>query len=117
MTAPVSACRGDMNIGRRSVLGAAVAAGAAAWVAPAGSADAPAVRKGRIRQSLVNWCYRPHWENIDEFCQVAVQLGCQSIELGDPQDWPTLRRHGLTCAIAGSHGFKVGYNNPGEWAE
>jgi len=104
------------TISRRSLLGTAVAAGAA-LAAPALAAAAPAQRNGRIRQSLVNWCYRPHWENIDEFCQVAVQLGCQSIELGDPQDWPTLKRHGLTCAIAGSHGFKVGFNNPGEWAE
>ena len=109
--------RGVDAMTRRSLLGTAVGAGAAALAAPALSADPPAALKGRIRQSLVNWCYRPHWKEIDEFCQVAVQLGVPSIELGDPQDWPTLKRHGLTCAIAGSHGFKVGFNNPGEWDE
>lgn len=28
------------------------------------------------------------------------------------QDWPTLKKHGLICAITGSHGFVRGFNNP-----
>jgi hydroxypyruvate isomerase len=79
---------------------------------------APAVpAAGRLRQSLVHWCYSPHWSDFDELCRIAKSLGCVSIELCDPQHWPTLRKHGLTCAIAGSHGFRVGFNNPGEWEE
>ncbi len=74
-------------------------------------------RKGRIRQSLVNWCYEKHFPSLDAFCQAAVELGCVSIELIDPKHWPTLKKYGLTCAIAGSHGFKIGFNNPGEWDE
>ncbi len=108
---------GAAMVSRRSLLCAAVGTGAAALAAQKALTEEPAATKRRIRQSLVNWCYRPHWGDIDEFCKVAVQLGCLSIELGDPQDWPTLKKHGLTCAIAGSHGFKVGFNNPGEWAE
>ena len=45
-------------------------------------------------------------------CQVARQLGCVSVELVDPKDWPTLRSHGLVCAIALSHWFDKGMNNP-----
>jgi hydroxypyruvate isomerase len=97
---------------RRQWMQTAVASGALA--ASPLLADAPA-RKGRIRQSLVNWCYEKHFPSLDAFCEAAVSLGCQSIELIDPKHWPTLKKHGLTCAIAGSHGFKVGFNNRNEW--
>jgi hydroxypyruvate isomerase len=103
---------------RRSLLhtaGAAAAAAACGAALPA--ADPPAERKGRIKQSLVHWCYRPHWQDFGDLCRIALQLGCRSIELCDPEHWPALKQHGLTCAIAGSHGFKVGFNNPGEWEE
>ncbi|HEX7449802.1 MAG TPA: TIM barrel protein [Pirellulales bacterium] len=99
---------------RRQLLGGA-AAGAVAVGASlrAGSlrADEPVATKGNIKQSLVQWCYKKYW-NIDEMCRVARQLGCPSIELADPADWPTLKKHGLVCAIAGSHGFEKGMNNP-----
>ncbi len=84
---------------------------------PRSVAGAPTRRKGQIRQSLVNWCYEKHFPSLDAFCEAAVALGCVSIELIDPKHWPTLKKHGLTCAIAGSHGFKVGFNNPGEWEQ
>jgi hydroxypyruvate isomerase len=48
-------------------------------------------------------------------CGIARQLGCQSIELIDPMHWPTLKQYGLTCAIAGSHGFVKGMNDPANW--
>jgi hydroxypyruvate isomerase len=75
----------------------------------------PVAHRGRIKQSLVHWCYKPAWPNVDELCQVARRLGCRSIELIAPEHWPTLQKHGLTCAIAGSHGFRTGPNNPDEW--
>jgi len=77
--------------------------------------DEPVVKNGRIRQSLVHWCYKPHWPDVDAFCRVAVRLGCPSIEIIDPAHWPTLKKYGLTCAIAGSHGFRIGPNNRDEW--
>lgn len=99
-------------------LGAGALAGSfTGGVALADETSGPVAKHGRIRQSLVHWCYRPYWENLDDFCRVAVKLGCQSIELIDPEHWPTLKKHGLTCAIAGSHGFRTGFNNPGEWEE
>ena len=71
---------------------------------------------GRIRQSLVHWCYKPYW-NTEEMAKIARQLGCVSIELVPPEDWPILKKHGLTFAIAGSHGFVKGVNNPDHWDE
>src|SRR3954463_166288 len=77
----------------------------------------PAVLKGRIKQSLVNWCYEKHFKDLDAFCLAAKSLGCVSIELIDPQHWPVLKKHGLACAIAGSHGFVSGPNDPAHWDE
>jgi hydroxypyruvate isomerase len=49
---------------------------------------------------------------VEETCRVAKQLGCKSVELVAPQHFATLQRHGLACAIAGSHSFTQGMNNP-----
>jgi hydroxypyruvate isomerase len=107
------------NLSRRdyfSTLAAASLAGAAAAGAtPVLAADGPVAKNGRIKQSLVNWCYEKSFKDFDEYCETAVKLGCQSIELCDPKNWPTLKKHGLTCAIAGSHGFSTGFSNPDEW--
>lgn len=73
-------------------------------------------RLGNIRQSVVYWCYSKHW-SVEETCQHALDLGCESIELVGPKDWPTLKKNGLTCAIAPidveGKPFVKGFNNPG----
>jgi hydroxypyruvate isomerase len=101
------------RISRRRLLhGAAGAAGALALSAlPAAAADAARAEKKRIKQSVVKWCFDEHW-NLDRMCAIAKQLGCVSVELVDPAHWGTLKKHGLICAIAGSHGFEKGMNNP-----
>jgi hydroxypyruvate isomerase len=105
-------------ISRRALLGRAAGAAAAGAVLLGGTGNAapaadkkPAARKGRVKQSIVQWCYQKYW-NIDEMCRLAKKLGCMSVELVDPKDWPTLKKHGLICAIAPSHGFDKGMNNP-----
>jgi len=104
---------------RRHIIQSAAATAAALATPALASSSEPdrAVKNGRIRQSLVHWCYKKAWPDVDELCRVAKGLGCVSIELIDPQYWPTLKKHGLTCAIAGSHGFTKGFNNPSEWDE
>jgi hydroxypyruvate isomerase len=72
--------------------------------------------KGRIKQSVAFWCFKQAGWDLDKTCQVARELGCRSVELLSPEDWPTLKRHGLVCAIA-SNGmpgapFMRGFNNP-----
>jgi hydroxypyruvate isomerase len=92
-----------------------VSAALASGFAMAGSVSSglsqSAGRRRNINQSIVYWCFQPHW-NIDETCKIANQLGCQSIELVEPAEWPTLRKYGLVCALASSHGFDKGMNNP-----
>src|SRR4051812_31954414 len=61
-----------------------------------------AVKHGRIKQSLAYWCLNAppwHWD-IERICLTAVRLGCHSVELVPPELWPSLRKHGLACALA-----------------
>ena len=78
---------------------------------------AGAARDGRLPQSIVHWCYKDHWQDVDGFCRVTRDLGCRSVELIDPEHWPVLKKYGLSCAIAGSHGFVKGMNNRAHWDE
>ena len=91
----------------------------------AGSTDAKesgrssGVTKGRINQSIVHWCFAKHWD-VAKTAKIAVTLGCKSIELVAPKEWPTLKKHGLTCAIASidmspDPPFLKGFNNPKYW--
>jgi hydroxypyruvate isomerase len=99
-----------VTVNRRQWIGGVTAAGALALHSSARAAE-PVAKNRRIQQSLVQWCYAPYW-NLEEMCQLAKQLGCLSIELAQPEDWPTIKKHGLTCAISPSHLFVQGMNNP-----
>ena len=92
------------------------AAGAAALTVPSCAKRVQrAATKGRINQSIVHWCFAKYWD-VEKACQIAKQLGCKSVELVGPEDWPTLKKHGLTCAIAPNGmpdpPFVKGFNNP-----
>jgi hydroxypyruvate isomerase len=110
--------------GRRDLLKSSLWAGAASSLAAVGAtsgsvkqalaaeADQPTgVRHGRIKQSIVQWCFGSHW-SLEQTCEIARKLGVPSVELVGPGQWPTLKKHGLTCAITGSHSFVQGMNNP-----
>ncbi len=108
--------RGDQNLTRRGLIGGAAAAGVlgltgGVWAAEEKPAGTRAERKGKYKQSICYWCFQPHW-SLERTCEVAKQLGVKSIELIDPPDWPVLKKHGLVCALANSHGFEKGFNNP-----
>jgi len=110
--------RSPIALNRRALLGAAAtAAGSLALLrSPLHAAEEAAAPttydpKGNVNHSIVRWCFNDHF-TLDELCQAANKLGCKSIELVGPEDWPTLKKHGLTCAITGSHLFMQGMNNP-----
>src|SRR5262245_52145166 len=102
---------------RRTFMAASAAATVAAS-APGRTGDL----KGRVKQSLVSWCYMSNgakW-SLDKLCEVTKSLGCPSVEIVGAADFPTLKKYGLTCAIAstGMRGaFKAGWNNPRHRAE
>ena len=99
------------RITRRRVLQGAAGLAVAGTLGAGARADEPVIKNKRLKQSIVRWCFEEHW-NLEQMCQQAKRLGCSSVELVDPKDWPTLKKHGLVCAIAGSHGFEKGMNNP-----
>lgn len=68
--------------------------------------------KGTIQHSIAYWCFEKYW-SLEETCRIAKELGCSSVELIDPEQWPLLREHGLTCGLTLSHWFDRGMNNPG----
>lgn len=72
-------------------------------------------KNGRIRQSVVPWCFRPM--PLAELARHSAELGLESVELCAPKDWPILKELGLKCAIAGSHGFSRGFAHPEEQPE
>lgn len=113
----------ENSLTRRRLLGGLTAAGAASALSglagqPGQAAQGEARLQGRIKQSVVFWCFNIAGErwNIERTCQVARELGVPSVELVAPEDWGVLRKHGLVCAIApnGMPGapFMRGFNNP-----
>jgi hydroxypyruvate isomerase len=66
--------------------------------------------RGRIKHSVCPWCFDPM--PLDTLCRHAASMGIQSVELVEPKDWPTLKKYGLECAIAGSHSFTEGLCEP-----
>ena len=100
----------DMN--RRTFLSAATAGaliGATAGGVRAES-EAPEVKskKGNIKQSVCKWCFKKI--PLDKFSKYCAQIGLKSVELVGPDDWPTLKKYGLICAMTPSHGIGKGLN-------
>jgi hydroxypyruvate isomerase len=104
------------GLSRRRWLQTAAGAVAAAAVTPgfgkAAEENQPAgqrvVTRGRIKQSVCAWCFKPM--PLETLAQNVAAMGVPSIELVDPKDWPILKKYGLICALCGSHGFVDGFN-------
>ena len=58
-------------------------------------------KKGKLKQSVCKWCYGKL--SLEEMCKVAVKLGLVGIDLLKPEDFPTLKKHGLVCTMVSSH--------------
>jgi hydroxypyruvate isomerase len=106
------------HLTRRAMLAAAAVAGTTALrstLAAETAVDDPhwKIAKGRINQSIVAWCFKPM--PVEELARHAAALVMKSVELVPPSDWPVLKKYGLTCAIASSHGFVKGWNHKENW--
>ncbi len=108
----------DTQLDRRHLLKGAVMSAALTPLAAVQAADEKAVVNGRIKQSVVFWCFNAMGDKWDAetTCKHALALGLKSVEIIPPEHWGTLKKHGLTCAIApnGMPGapFMRGFNNP-----
>lgn len=65
--------------------------------------------KGNIRHSVSRWCYGKL--TLDELCKACVEIGIESVELLGPNEWPTVKKYGLTCAMCnGPDRIDYGFN-------
>ena len=109
------------SISRRTAIKTALASGA---VLATGGIDAAVNQsrkkkaevkeplKGNIRHSVSKWCFGDI--PLDEFCGICKNIGIESIELLDPKDWPVVKSHGLTVAMAQGAGLGIdrAFNDP-----
>ncbi|CAN5893373.1 TIM barrel protein [soil metagenome] len=76
----------------------------------------PLIKNGKIKQSIVHWCFErgAKWKLADTV-KAALELGCVSVEGVKTEDWEVLKQNNLKCAYVGAHGFVKGMNNPVFW--
>jgi hydroxypyruvate isomerase len=110
-------------LSRRDLLAAAsVAAGAAAFSTVASaeaskeassSSNGRNVRAGRLKQSVCKWCFGKM--SVEELAVVANDIGLVAIDLLGPNDFETLKKHGLVCSMVTSHPLSDGLCDPKYW--
>lgn len=68
--------------------------------------------KGKINHSVCRWCYNSI--PLEDLCKAANEIGLASIELTGPEEWPILKKYGLTSAMpwGAGKGIVDGFNNP-----
>lgn len=107
----------SVSVSRRGLMAAALGSAAAGTVmAQSGEAvtsdAAPTVdaKTGRLNQSVCKWCYPKM--SLDAMAATAASLGMVGIDLLDPADFPTLKKHGLVCTMVQSHSLTDGLCDP-----
>ena len=76
--------------------------------------------KGHIRHSVSAWCYnglfnagknKPAKMTFEDFCRECYNLGLESVELLGANEWPAVKKVGLTCAMCnGPDSIPYGWN-------
>jgi len=89
------------RISRRSAIGKVTGAAAVIGlsVKPSFAAEekAAATLKGRINHSACRWCYGD--VPLDDLCSAGKAMGLAAIDLLNPDDFPTVKKHGLVCSM------------------
>jgi hydroxypyruvate isomerase len=67
--------------------------------------------KGKVNHSVCRWCYGS--VSLEDLCKAAKEIGITSIELLGPDEWPILKKYGLTCALphGAGKGIEQGFND------
>ncbi|MEM1214329.1 MAG: TIM barrel protein [Bacteroidota bacterium] len=83
---------------KQSLLGAgALALGQAVQATEMAVAEEKRIDGQPYMHSACRWCYRDI--PMEEFCERALDIFLDSIELLPPAEWPILRKHNLACAV------------------
>lgn len=56
-----------------------------------------ALKNQPFKHSVCRWPYSG--KSLEELCEAATDIGIRSIELLNPEDFSTIKKHGLTCAM------------------
>src|SRR5579884_1762057 len=64
--------------------------------------------KGRLKQSVCRWCYSGI--GLDQLAEAAARMGFRSVELLTPEEYPTVKKYGLTCAMVKCRSIADGLN-------
>ena len=72
----------------------------------------PANKTRTFKHSVCRWPY--NGKSLEELCEAAVDIGIDSIELLNPEDFETIKSYGLTCAMANQVPLNLteGFNDP-----
>ena len=92
------------NYTRRTLLKSSIASVAAASLPSFGS-EQPTPRKGRIHQSVCQWCY-PHIP-LDQLAEAAGSIGLRGVDLLQPEQYEIPRRYGLICTMGYAGGGEI----------
>jgi hydroxypyruvate isomerase len=57
---------------------------------------APVKLKGRLKQGVTGGVFRGRQMSFDDQCRTAAELGITGFDLIGPNQWPTLKKYGLT---------------------
>lgn len=109
-----------MTVTRRRMLTATAGAMAAAAAPRATRADGPqgadaqgpAVTNGRIRQSIMGWCFDPM--PAPELARHCKSLGLVAMEGVGREHYPFIRELGLKISLVSSHGWQRGVCDPAQ---
>ncbi len=69
------------------------------------------VKNGRIRQSIMGWCFKDHY-NAVELAHVCKELGLVAMEGISRDAYPAVKKLGLDISLISTHGFANGPCNP-----
>ena len=70
-----------------------------ASVLAAEAQEKPVQRKGKLKQSACRWCYSKI--PIEDFAKEGARLGLKSVDLATANEWPVLKKYGLTPTMIG----------------
>src|SRR5208282_5258341 len=101
---------------RKFIKSAALAAAASPLLPKAARAatTVPAKLKGNIHHSACRWCYDKI--KLDDLCQAGKEMGLVAIDLLNPDEFETVKKHDLVCSmvsfptIDGLGGIPKGWN-------
>ena len=70
-----------------------------------GAGETKIERKGRIHQSVCQWCYPKI--PLESLCAYAAQIGLKGVDLLQPEQYEVPRRYGIVCTMGYAGGGTI----------